>query len=71
MAKHDAAGKLTVRERIGALLDQGSFREVGKLAGRASYDKEGRLMGFEPAPYVMGLGKIDVRPVAVAARTTP
>ena len=35
VAKHHAAGKLTVRERIGGLLDPGTFREVGKLAGRA------------------------------------
>jgi acetyl-CoA carboxylase carboxyltransferase component len=62
--KHHAQGKLTVRERIARLLDQGSFREVGKLAGRASY-KDGVLAGFEPAPYVMGLGRIDGRPVAV------
>ncbi|HEX2826322.1 MAG TPA: carboxyl transferase domain-containing protein [Burkholderiales bacterium] len=65
VAKHHAAGKLTVRERIAALLDSGSFREVGKLAGRASYDRHGQLTGFEPAPYVMGLGKIEGRPVAV------
>ncbi|MGZ5259786.1 MAG: carboxyl transferase domain-containing protein, partial [Burkholderiales bacterium] len=65
VAKHHAAGKLTVRERIEALLDKATFREVGKLAGRASYDKAGDLLGFEPAPYVMGIGKIDGRPVAV------
>jgi acetyl-CoA carboxylase carboxyltransferase component len=65
VAKHHAAGKLTVRERIAALLDPGSFREVGKLAGRASYDKSGALTSFEPAPYVMGIGRIDGRPVAV------
>ena len=65
VAKHHAAGKLTVRERIARLLDAGSFREVGKLAGRASYDREGRLTGFEPAPYVMGIGRIDGRPIAV------
>src|SRR5690348_2155862 len=65
VAKHHAQGKLTVRERIDSLLDRGSFREVGKLAGRASYDKSGNLVGFEPAPYVMGIGKIDGRPVAV------
>src|SRR3954471_15160013 len=65
VAKHHAAGKLTVRERIAALLDAGSFREVGKLAGRASYDKDGRLTAFEPASYVMGIGRIDSRPVAV------
>ena len=65
VAKHHASGKLTVRERIAATLDPGSFREVGKLAGRASYDPAGRLTAFEPAPYVMGLGKIDGRPVAI------
>ncbi|MBL8379443.1 MAG: propionyl-CoA carboxylase [Burkholderiales bacterium] len=62
--KHQAQGKLTVRQRIAGLVDQGTFREVGKLAGRATY-KEGVLVDFEPAPYVMGLGKIDGRPVAV------
>jgi methylmalonyl-CoA decarboxylase subunit alpha len=65
VARHHAAGKLTVRERIAALLDAGTFREVGKLAGRASYDRSGRLTAFEPAPYVMGIGKIDGRAVAV------
>jgi acetyl-CoA carboxylase carboxyltransferase component len=65
VAKHHAAGKLTVRERIERLLDAGTFREVGKLAGRASYDDRASLVGFEPAPYVMGIGKIDGRPVAV------
>ena len=65
VAKHHAQGKLTVRERIDSLLDRGSFREVGKLAGRASYDKSGNLVSFEPAPYVMGIGRIDGRAVAV------
>lgn len=65
VAKHHAAGKFTVRERIARLLDAGSFQEVGKLAGRASYDAAGNLTAFEPAPYVMGIGRIDRRPVAV------
>ena len=59
------AGKLTVRERISSLLDTGSFREVGKLAGKTTYDASGNLTGFEPASYVMGLGRIDGRPVAI------
>lgn len=62
--KHHAAGKLTVRERITRLLDERSFREVGKLAGKAVYT-DGKLTGFEPAPYVMGLGSIGGRAVAV------
>ncbi len=64
VAKHHARGKLTVRERIHAVLDPGSFREVGKLAGRATY-AAGQLEAFEPAPYVMGIGRIDGRPVAI------
>lgn len=62
--KQHKAGKLTVRERIDGLMDAKSFREVGKLAGKATY-RDGVLTAFEPAPYVMGLGKIDGRPVAV------
>jgi acetyl-CoA carboxylase carboxyltransferase component len=65
VARQHAAGKLTVRERVGRLLDPGSFREVGQLAGRATYDKAGQLTGFEPAPYVMGIGAIDGRPIAI------
>ncbi len=65
VAKHHGVGKLTVRERIARLLDAGTFREVGKLAGRASHDAEGNLKAFEPAPYVMGIGKIAGRPIAI------
>lgn len=65
VAKHHAEGKLTIRERIAALLDAGSFREVGKLAGRGTYGEDGALAKFEPAPYVMGIGRIDGRAVAV------
>ncbi len=65
VVRHHAEGKLTVRERIARLLDTGSFQEVGKLAGRASYDAAGKLNSFEPAPYVMGIGRIDGRPVGV------
>ena len=65
VAKHHAAGKLTVRERIAGLLDAGTFREVGKLAGRASYHADGALKSFEPAPYVMGIGNLNGRPIAI------
>lgn len=64
VARHHAAGKLTVRERIDRLLDPGSFREIGSLAGRAEYE-DGRLTSFRPANFVMGLGTIDGRDVVV------
>ena len=63
--RHHEQGRLTVRERIAALLDPGSFQEVGKLTGTAAYDADGRLQKVVPAPYVMGLGKLDGRPIAI------
>ncbi len=65
VAKHHAAGKLTIRERIAAVLDPATFQEVGKLAGKATYDASGALTGFTPSPYVAGIGKIGGRPVAI------
>ena len=65
VARHHASGKLTVRERIAGLLDAHSFREVGKLAGRAVYNPDGTLKSFEPAPYVMGIGNLNGRPIAI------
>jgi len=63
--RHHDAGKLTIRERIARLTDRDSFQEVGKLAGQAAYAQDGTLSGFRPMPYVMGLAKIDGRPVAI------
>jgi methylmalonyl-CoA decarboxylase subunit alpha len=65
VARHHAEGKLTVRERIGRLLDAGSFQEIGQLAGQARYADHGELLSFTPHPYAAGIGKIDGRPVAV------
>src|SRR6267143_138591 len=62
--QHDA-GKLTIRERIDGLVDQGSFHEIGAIAGRASYDAEGRLSELVPSNCVMGRAQIDSRPVVV------
>jgi acetyl-CoA carboxylase carboxyltransferase component len=58
-------GRLTVRERITALLDPGSFHEVGAIAGRAEYGADGTLMAFTPSNCVMGRGLVDGRPVVV------
>src|SRR6187401_3785547 len=64
--RHKAAGKLTARERIDALLDPGSFREVGSIAGTADYDDAGNITAFTPAQLVMGRGTLDGKPVVVA-----
>jgi acetyl-CoA carboxylase carboxyltransferase component len=60
-------GKLTCRERIDLLLDRGTFREVGSLAGFADYDDAGRVAGFTPANHVGGWGKIAGRTAVVCA----
>lgn len=57
-------GWLTIRERIDTLVDAGSFQEIGGLSGTATYS-DGKVSKVVPAPYVMGLAKLDGRPVAV------
>ena len=43
------AGRLTIRERISKLTDDGSFREIGTLAGSAEYDDKQALVSVKPA----------------------
>ena len=38
---------------------------MGQLAGKAQYDATGQLLHVEPAPYVMGIGRMHGRPVAI------
>ena len=59
--------KLTCRERIDTLLDPGSFREVGSLAGFATFDEDGGVAEFTPASHVGGQGRIEGRPCIVCA----
>jgi propionyl-CoA carboxylase beta chain len=63
IATQHEKGKLTARERLDLLLDEGSFQEDGRLI-------EGRSVafGFQPTPgdgVVTGFGAIDGRPVGV------
>ena len=57
-------GKLTIRERIDALVDPGSFHEIGGLAGYGTYEDR-EFQDFKPLPYIGGLAKIDGRSVVV------
>ena len=67
VVRQRARGKLTCRERIDLLLDAGTFREVGSLAGFASYDDQGYVDAFTPANHVGGWGDIEGRPGVVCA----
>ena len=62
--RQHSRGKLTVRERIAALVDPGSFQEIGELAGTARYDGE-KLVSFTPANSVMGTCTLDGRRVVL------
>ena len=65
VAKHHDKGRLTIRERIDALLDAGSFDEVGAGAGVPEYDDDGNLKDFQPANFILGFGEINGRKVIV------
>src|SRR3954451_7106554 len=60
-----ASGRLTVRERIERLFDDGSFHETGALAGKATYGDDGEIEDFLPANLVVGSGRIDGRRAVV------
>lgn len=67
LAKHAARGRLNARERIAALLDAGSFRELGRIAGKGRYDKEGHFLGMSPVNAIIGSGRVEGRKVVVSA----
>ena len=61
VARQHAKGRMTVRERIDALLDADSFREVGAGAGSRERDAAGAVERFTPANFVLGFGKVGGR----------
>ncbi len=67
VVRQRSRGKLTCRERIALLLDPGTFREMGSVAGFASYDEDGQALAFTPANHVGGWGKIEGRTAVVCA----
>ncbi len=59
-------GKLTVRERVAEIADDGSFWELGKTAGVARYDDAGNIVEFTPSNFVFGIAELDGRPVVLS-----
>lgn len=60
IAKQHARGKLTARERLGLLFDDGRFDELAVLGKQPGVDSPADAV-------VVGFGKVDGRPVGVAA----
>ncbi len=67
VARQHARGKLDVRERLRLMADAGSFREIGKLAGKGHYDADGELEGLTPANFLFGKAKVSNRNIVLAA----
>ena len=65
--KQHAAGKLTVRERLHLLFDQGSFVELGLLAQSAADEKDIKGKATPADGCITGYGKINGRLAAVIA----
>lgn len=65
VAKQHSYGRMTIRERIDALLDERTFQELGKATAIPDYDDDDNFTGFVPANYVLGFGKINERRVVV------
>lgn len=65
IAKQHARGRMTIRERIDVLLDDGSFREHGRATASPVYDENDQLLEYVPANYVVGFGAIEGRRVTV------
>jgi len=63
--RQHSQGKLTVRERVAALADPGSFQEIGGLAGSAGYEGD-RLTAFKPANTVIGSCTLNGRKVVLS-----
>ena len=65
VARQRAAGRWTIRERIDHITDPRSFLEVGTVAVHERFDPDGNRLPDTASGYVMGLGQIDGRDVAV------
>ncbi|MFL2783433.1 MAG: acyl-CoA carboxylase subunit beta [Dehalococcoidia bacterium] len=63
--RQHSGGRYTIRERIDKMLDPGSFLEAGPMVGAAEFDDDGNLTEFTPGAFVMGLGEIEGRSVAI------
>jgi len=65
VARQHKCGKMDVRARVHKMADPGSFREIGKLAGKGHYGADGELEDFTPANMVFGKADVAGRPTVI------
>ena len=67
VSRQHERGKLDARQRLHRLLDENSFREIGKIAGKATYSDDGNLEEFSPSNFIFGRGRINGESVVASA----
>ena len=67
VSRQHGRGKLDARARIAGIVDEGSFREVGKIAGRGTYNDKAEFEDFSPSNLIFGRANIEGRPVVASA----
>ncbi len=67
LAKFASSGRLNARERIAVLCDEGSFFEMGRIAGKGHDEVDGSFKRLDPTNAIVGTGRIDGRKVALHA----
>src|SRR3546814_9674489 len=67
VARQHSRGKMDARARLDAIVEPGSFREIGKIAGRGTYGPDGALEELAASNFIVGRANIDGRPVVASA----
>ncbi|WP_077146718.1 acyl-CoA carboxylase subunit beta [Sphingopyxis sp. KK2] len=67
VARQHGRGKMDARARLAAIVDPGSFREIGKIAGRGRYGADGELEDLAASNFIFGRANVDGRPVVASA----
>src|SRR3546814_4188297 len=52
VARQHGRGKMDARARLNAIVDTGSFREIGKIAGRGRYGEDGELEDLAASNFI-------------------
>lgn len=65
VSRQRGRGKLTVRDRVAFMADPGTFQEIGKISGRATYNDDQEMEDFLPANMVFGRAKIGGKPAVI------
>lgn len=67
VSRQHGRGKLDARARIAGIVDEDSFREIGKIAGRGTYNDKAEFEDFAPSNLIFGRANIEGRPVVASA----